>query len=119
MIGNMKILQMYSAMAGHAAKSHATIAENLANADTPGFRAKEVESFQSFVMRASATEGQGLSDLSSLRILDANGPQSPNGNTVSLEEQVLKSAEISNQHALALNVYRKSLDLLRISLGRQ
>ena len=103
-------------MAGHAAKSHATISENLANANTPGYRAKEVEDFQSFYMRTVENGDQGLN---TIRLLESNGPQSPNGNNVALEEQILKSAEATNQHALALNVYRKSLDLLRISLGRQ
>ena len=94
-------------------------ATNIARADEPGYKAVEVESFEAFLARAR-TEGAASDSLSSpFRISESNAPASPNGNSVSLEQQVFKSAEAIGQHNLALSVYSKSLDLLRTALGRR
>ena len=45
--------------------------------------------------------------------------ESPNGNNVSLEDQMVRSSEIKQTHDLALGVYQTSLDILRLSLGRR
>jgi flagellar basal-body rod protein FlgB len=44
---------------------------------------------------------------------------SPNGNSVSLEQEIFNSAEAMGQHSLALSVYTKSMDLLRTAIGRR
>ena len=46
-------------------------------------------------------------------------PASPNGNTVSVEQQVFKSAEAAQQHQMALTVYSKSLEMMKLALGRR
>ena len=53
-----------------------------------------------------------------VREVTALGAESPNGNTVSLEDQMMRAAEVRQSHDMALGVYRKSLDILRASLGR-
>ncbi len=45
--------------------------------------------------------------------------ESPNGNTVSLEDQMVRGVEAQRQHTMALAVWQKSLDILRFSLGRR
>ena len=45
-------------------------------------------------------------------------PGPPNGNTVSLEDQMMRSADARQSHDLALGVYRKTMDIMRNSLGR-
>ena len=47
------------------------------------------------------------------------GAESPNGNTVSLEDQLLKAAEVRQSHTLALGVYSKSMDILRTVIVRR
>ena len=119
MIDHLKILQAYSAMASHAAKRHEVLARNIANADTPGFKAQDVQSFAELYTQAART-GQSLNQaVSSAKLIDTGGAMSPNGNSVSLEDQMLRSAEAKGQHDMALAVYKKSLDLLRLSLGRR
>ncbi len=46
------------------------------------------------------------------------GQASPNGNTVSLETEMMKATEVRHQHDLALSVYPTSLNILRTALGR-
>ena len=49
----------------------------------------------------------------------AMGAETPNGNSVSLEDQMVRAATIRQDHDLAIGVYQKSLDILRMSLGRK
>jgi flagellar basal-body rod protein FlgB len=44
--------------------------------------------------------------------------ESPNGNTVSLEEQMVLAAETRGDFELAATLYAKHLSLLRTAIGR-
>lgn len=47
------------------------------------------------------------------------GADSPNGNSVSIEDQMSRGARAVADHELALGVLRKSMDLIRMSIGRR
>ena len=49
----------------------------------------------------------------------ALGAETPNGNTVSLEDQMLRAAEVRQEHEMAIGVYSKSLEILRASVTRR
>ena len=51
MYEQLEVLRMAKALAGHAAARQTTIAGNVANADTPGYRARDIESFASYLDR--------------------------------------------------------------------
>jgi flagellar basal-body rod protein FlgB len=51
-------------------------------------------------------------------VVDANGAASPNGNTVSLENEMLKSLGAKRQHDRALAIYKSSMTLLRATLSK-
>ncbi|MHA3914349.1 FlgB family protein [Halovulum sp. GXIMD14793] len=126
---NLEILRVARGLASHAADRQGLIAENIANADTPGYKARDLASFS----EAYQGDGPGRLQLKATRLghlqpdytphnaaveVDSVfGAESPNGNTVSLEDQMMRSVAVRHQHELALGVYRKSLDILRISLG--
>ena len=42
----------------------------------------------------------------------------PNGNGVSVEEEMFKAIEVKRQHDRALTIYKSSMNILRSSLGR-
>ena len=115
MISDLQVFQMFGAMARHAAESQRVSAENIANANQPGYHAKAVESFQDFMKRTQYNPEGTATDF---KIVERGGVAAPNGNTVSLEEEVFTSAEAAGQHELALSVYTKSMDLLKTALGR-
>jgi flagellar basal-body rod protein FlgB len=46
------------------------------------------------------------------------GSGAPNGNTVSLEQEMVKTANIRQDHEMALAIYRNTNDILRASLGK-
>lgn len=118
MISDLNLLKIYGAMARHAAESQSVSAANIARANEPGFKASEMESFEAYLARAAqSTPADPLATAFRTRFADL--PAAPNGNTVSLEQEIFNSAEAMGQHNLALTVYSKSLDLLRTALGKR
>lgn len=125
MLGELKLLTMASAMARHSAARHQVLAENIANADTVGYRAKDIESFEKSLERASggvrtATTGAIDAERLTWRFTEVSGPglESPNGNTVSLEDQMMRTIEAQQHHQAATAIYKKAIDILRLSLGK-
>lgn len=118
MMKTTNLQNIVSAMASHAAQRHAVIAENIANSDTPGFKAKDLQPF-SEVFKASQLDTKPM-QTGDFRVVELEGGDSysPNGNSVSLEEQMMKSAETQNDHALALLLYRKSLSMMKMAVGK-
>ncbi|MBL4854209.1 MAG: hypothetical protein JKY25_08230 [Robiginitomaculum sp.] len=118
MTSELSILKMASAMAEHASRRHAVISKNIANADTPGYKAKDIEPFAEIYKTAARTDA-GISDvLKKSKLLEMNSPADPNGNTVSLEEQMLKSSSTVGKHDLAMLMYRKTMDMMKMAIGK-
>ena len=118
MISDLSLFQVYGALARHAAETQRTSAENLSRADEPGFKAKQVESFSEFMARTGPTIEAADFNQPFKHTL-GNLPASPNGNTVSIEQEVFKSAEAAQQHQMAMTVYSKSIDMMKLALGRR
>ncbi len=56
MLNSIDILKMASAMARHAADRHQVISQNIANADTAGYKAKDLQSFADSYARMAARD---------------------------------------------------------------
>jgi flagellar basal-body rod protein FlgB len=114
MFETLDIFTLARARASHAAARQAQVARNVANADTPGYRARDVAPFDE-VFRATQAAGAAPARP---RMIDAGGPESPNGNTVSLEAEMVRAVQAQRDHSRALTVYRSAMTVLRTSLGR-
>lgn len=127
MFEKAEILAIATSAAAHAAARQALIAENVANADTPGYVAKDSIDFATAYEAASnramaRTRPAHLPEASmppEVVIAADPGQLSPNGNGVSLETEMVRAADAQREHDLAIVVYGKSLDILRASLGRR
>ncbi|MEL7013789.1 MAG: flagellar basal body protein, partial [Pseudomonadota bacterium] len=53
MFDKIEVFKMAHAMARHAGSRHAVIAQNMANADTPGYKAQDIASFQTHLSQSS------------------------------------------------------------------
>jgi flagellar basal-body rod protein FlgB len=125
---DLSILRVAQAMAAHANQRQSLIAENVANANTPGYKARDLASFSktfnqsdhSFTLRTTRAGHIRASDVSAntSNVIFPVQEQSPNGNNVSLETEMTKSVELRQQYEMALGIYQKSIDILRASLGR-
>jgi flagellar basal-body rod protein FlgB len=125
---NLTLLRLASSLAAHATARQTVVSENIAHADTPGYRARDIADFSETLESPSmaarttrpghmpfGTEAGGFE----AQEIAALGAETPNGNSVSLEDQMMRAAEVRQSHDLALGVYRKSMDILRAGLGRQ
>jgi len=117
MFDRLEIFDLASTRARHAATRQAVVAQNIANADTPGYRARDVNDFAETYRALQGGNGPADGRLP-IRTVDAGGPESPNGNSVSLEIEMLRGIEAQRAHSRALQVYGSAMNILRTSLGR-
>ena len=129
MYNGLSIFKVASALAGHASRRQVEIARNMANAHTPGYLARDLPEFNEIYkagpsgdgMRATRSghlEAAGGLDLHKVRAVTDTTDISPNGNSVSIESEMISASEVRQQHQMALSVYRSGMDLLRTGLGR-
>jgi flagellar basal-body rod protein FlgB len=129
-LSNLSIFDLASDRMTWLAARQKVTSENVANAGTPEFQSRDVTSFASMVDgRSTATSGlattdprhiTGITSTSTAGIREMDDPTathaSINGNTVNLEEQAIRSADISDQYRMAAQLYRKSYDLLTMAV---
>ena len=94
----------------------------MVNADTPGYRPRDLTAFDPFGGAASGRATRvghllGGHDRPWREVTEA-GPLDPNGNGVDMETEVLRATDAQRAHDRALTVYSSSLDILRASIGR-
>ena len=127
MLENLSVTRMAEQLATHAGARLGLIARNVAQADTPGYKAVDLASFADTYQDASGdamratrpghftSAGQAMDPV----VQTDGGEMSPDGNTVSLSHEMVKSVEVRQQHDMALAVYRNAADIIRASLGRR
>lgn len=128
MFQNISLFRTANAMATHAASRQSVIAKNIANVDTPNFKARDITPFRQELgnganplemVKTRSGHIQGESGARGVaHLVTASSEATPNGNTVSIEAEMLKSIEAEQQHSRALAIYQSSLDLIKISIGR-
>ncbi|HEY9038379.1 MAG TPA: FlgB family protein [Roseovarius sp.] len=115
-------------MAQHAGARQSVLARNLANADTPGYKARDIAPFAQTYEGGSgfaprATRPGHVSESAggyAVEMRDAaDGETDPNGNSVSLEQEMLKSVDVKRQHDRSLAIYKSALTVLRSATGRR
>jgi flagellar basal-body rod protein FlgB len=127
MFEKLEITRMAQALAAHAGARQIAVAQNIAQADTPGYRAVDLPDFAASYREAEAEmtlratrPGHLGSDGSAPEFLarTVRGAASPDGNTVSVETEMVKAVQVRQEHEMALAIYRSVSDVLRTSLGR-
>jgi flagellar basal-body rod protein FlgB len=125
----------------HLSDRQRIIAQNIANSETPGYKANELEA-QNFgdLVRIAGGERNGLSGVarptvqltSGMSSLGARSLEStsglikdrsvsetkPDGNNVTVEDQLLKMGQVQQDFAALTSLYRKQMNLLKVALGR-
>ncbi|MCP5366020.1 MAG: flagellar basal body rod protein FlgB [Hyphomicrobiales bacterium] len=114
------------------AQRQEVVAQNIANADSPGYRPKDLRAFQfrELVRREGAELNMAVSQPGHQggrrkRIRDfAEETErrpfetAPAGNAVILEEQMGKLNETGAAHKLTSELYKKHLNMIRIAIGK-
>jgi flagellar basal-body rod protein FlgB len=109
------------------------LAQNVANADTPGFNARDLKPVNFEDVLRTATKSNTASALtttdphhialkstSSSDFTDIEAPDSaapPGGNTVSLEQEMIRVADTQAEYQAASNLYAKAIDMMKLAIG--
>ncbi len=129
MFEKLTVTSMAQAMADRAGQRLGLIAKNIANADTPGYKALDIPdfaaSYSESAMPMRATRPGHLGGIGSNPwgnpnpVAQSNGQATaPNGNSVSIEQEMVKAASVRQDHEMALAIYRNTSEIIRASLGR-
>lgn len=107
------------------------LAQNIANADTPGYGAEDLKPIDftrdngrsAFALTLTTTDeahfrSLGPDDRFKVEREDKPYEVSPSKNSVVLEEQLVKVAQTAADYNLVTGLYRKHTQMLRIALGR-
>ena len=101
------------------------LSQNIANADTPGWRARDLKPFAEHLARGT---GLAPARTDAGHIAPAGnapkpgkhqvGEHSPDGNAVSLDVELAKVADTESAHSLVTGLYQKYLAMFRTAAGR-
>lgn len=129
----LPLFSLISQRIGWLSEREKVLAENVANADTPNYKARDLkpQDFAS-MMSAAGTSGRLMPVATDARhfdtrvggssknaaVKDAKAEATLSGNTVSLESEMMKVAETAMDYQLITNLYRKQIGLIKAAIGR-
>lgn len=127
-----KTIQALSASLKFRQMRQELINSNIANAETPGYKAKKID-FEEALARALDTDeqhklkttsskhynvgGGGFNNLQPEIYEESNGIVSPDGNTVDREQELVDAAENKLMHEASVQLLNKKLGLLKYTIG--
>ncbi|MGQ0662785.1 MAG: flagellar basal body rod protein FlgB [Pseudomonadota bacterium] len=130
-LNSLPLFQMISGRMGWLSERQKLLAQNVANADTPGYKPRDLKplNFRTLLADAAARRkpagseagqrGPGTGIEGALaRARQKPAESAPSGNAVSIEAEVMKVAETAMDHQLTTNIYRRQLGMIRTALGR-
>ena len=132
---DLQSIPLFKALTRHMAwlnQRQRVLAENIANANTPGYRPRDLKelSFREMVAGAGPI-GLKATHRAHLKGPGGNGAPvaretrpsdvepTPTGNTVVLEQELMKVAQTRLDHEVTASLYRKHVDMLRMVLARR
>ena len=131
-LSNVPLFNIVKKRMAWLGKRQEVISQNIANSDTPKYRARDVKGFKfkELVRKDSGHVAMISTNSEHLRgqtkrtsefgIGEVRLPYetTPNGNSVILEEQLAKMGESSVNYRLTTELYKKHIGMLRSALGR-
>jgi len=137
-IGDIPLLAMLKNRLGYLNDRQRVIAENVANANTPGYQARDLKafSFQAHVQAAAGggaaaapagtmavtksrhmqAAGTGSSGVKAVKTPDSE--ETLDGNGVVLEDQMVKLTDARMDYDAAIGFYQQSLSMLKMAVRK-
>ena len=128
-VDDIPLFGMLRGRLGWLSERQRVVAENVANADTPGFAARDLRAPDDFAhammqqsqgvgMMRTSTAHMAIQPQRAVNYASMTSPDSEttlDGNSVVVEEQMLRMAESRMAHDAAIGFYQKSLNMLRMA----
>jgi flagellar basal-body rod protein FlgB len=131
-IGDLPIFSMLRTRMNWHQERQRLLAENVANVDTPGYRARDLAplDFGRQVQQASGQLQLALTAPGHLSVSGAAGSDfpldrstkydvRPMGKAVNLEDEMMKVAANQMDHQAAISLYARSMGLLKTAIGKR
>lgn len=130
---NIGLFKALSAKMHYLNQRQEVLSQNIANADTPGYRPLDLkpvdfravlrsvdETPVSLPVRTNKLHLSPYSDIMSPESAPMKKPYDvePSGNAVALEEQMIKSSQTQVDYNLMTSLYQKNVNMMRMALGR-
>ncbi|KAA5602749.1 flagellar basal body rod protein FlgB [Blastochloris sulfoviridis] len=133
-LADVPLVGMLKTRMGWLQARQRVLAQNVANADTPGFRARDIEAvdFKKVLTQQppqrtamAVTNREHIAGAASVET-DRFGQSRatgkfeirPSGNAVALEEEMMKVAQTQLDYQTATSLYSRSLGLIKTALGK-
>jgi flagellar basal-body rod protein FlgB len=134
--GGIPLFSVMKSKLGYISARQSVLAQNVANADTPDYKAKDVKEpdFKHIAQSLSRGTAQKLpiqitnekhmaGSSSSSMMLQAEKrlstyERNPNGNNVVIEEEMMRVADNQAEYQKVLSLYRKTVEMFRTVIGR-
>lgn len=129
-LGGFKLFSMLQTRMDWLGDRQRVLSENVANADTPGYGAKDLKplTFRSLLsgtapvaMEATAQghlAGRPIASRHGEAKVRIDGEVAISENAVDLEAELRKVSETSIDYQAMVNIYRKHVDMMRTAIGR-
>lgn len=131
-LSKIPIFTMMTGKMAWLSRRQRVLAQNVANADTPGFKARDLKKpdFRKLVAAAGAGRvGMAMNRAGHLAgtvpggnqrtQIDKSAPETaPNGNSVDLAAQMMKIGETQMDYSTTASLYSKHVRLFRIAMGK-
>ena len=131
-IGDIPLFSMLRGRLGYLSERQKLIAQNVANSETPGFSPKDLKPYDFAAQMKAAETGAGMMAVTQAGHMvppsQRNGAAGAfkaktvkdsettlDGNSVVLEEEMLKMSDARMSYEAAIGFYQKSLNLLRMA----
>lgn len=137
MLNQLNLMQGLADKMDYLSARQRVLAQNIANADTPGYRPKDLQTpdFSKTLGQAAKAKASvqpiALATTQSNHMGASNGGQgasqtlrtsrntyevAPAENAVVIEEQMVKASDTALNYQMITNIYNKNIDLLRIAI---
>jgi len=120
---NIALFRLSGARLDYLAQRHRVIAENVVHANTPDYQAKDLKPFESLLggikpVAAARTSAMHLTGgRPAGTVAEARRPDqwevTPDGNSVSLEQEMTKGSETRDAFALTAGLFQRNVQMLR------
>lgn len=128
MLNGIGVFDLTSARLSYETAGLRVVADNIANADTPGFHGRAVVPFEETLRHAGGlpplvpgATRRAYADGGATVVIPTGAAavdeEAPNRNTVSLEDEMMQAARLRAGHALAATTFEKNLELMRLAVG--
>jgi flagellar basal-body rod protein FlgB len=124
-VSQLYVLQLASQSAQWLSARQSLIASNVANANTPGYRAVDLQPFSAVLDSTQVTMvttnpahmTPTQEEFASARVVESDSPdETLSGNSVNLEEEMIKLGDVNREYSMGTNIKRAIHQMLMSAL---